>query len=318
MELKKNILLKLACNGTVKVFKLFLILGIVSTLAFLCIQSNCARVFLATSYRIVRTPSPNMSKLGLLKDHIKLTAKQHIHSFFSDQKTPMSAEILNFKVTGNSVALEWLFDEIFAQKCYLFHTTSPEPFIIDCGSNIGMSILFFKTLYPHAHIIGFEPDKQTFKILQENIENNHLDHVALYNQAVYSQNTNLTFFYNPDFIADPCQSLYSDQRGPRYTVEAVKISSFIHDTVDCLKIDVEGAEMHVMDDLVQNNKLHYVHQLIIEYHHFLQPKEKDHSLSKLFSYLDANGFEYQIAADYAAHKGRTNQSLLVYAFQKNE
>lgn len=52
--------------------------------------------------------------------------------------------------------LAFLLHEIFAAKNYAFKTTNPTPFIIDCGSNIGVSIVFFKYLYPQAHILSFE------------------------------------------------------------------------------------------------------------------------------------------------------------------
>ncbi len=43
-----------------------------------------------------------------------------------------------------------LFREIFVNRLYDTPLGSEAPAIIDCGSNIGMSILFFKNLYPRA------------------------------------------------------------------------------------------------------------------------------------------------------------------------
>jgi FkbM family methyltransferase len=36
------------------------------------------------------------------------------------------------------------------------------PLIVDCGSNIGLSLLYFSLQYPHARIIGVEPDAGNF------------------------------------------------------------------------------------------------------------------------------------------------------------
>src|SRR3979490_75276 len=41
--------------------------------------------------------------------------------------------------------------------------------ILDIGSNIGTSILFFHQQYPSAKIYGFEPHPETFRILQTNV-----------------------------------------------------------------------------------------------------------------------------------------------------
>jgi hypothetical protein len=54
----------------------------------------------------------------------------------------------------------YLFEEIFAKASYLFHSDTDRP--LDCGSNIGMSVLFFKKLYPAARITAFEPDPRTY------------------------------------------------------------------------------------------------------------------------------------------------------------
>lgn len=55
-------------------------------------------------------------------------------------------------------AFRFLFNELFADACYSFRAQTDSPLIFDCGSNIGLSILFFKKLYPKARVIGFEPD----------------------------------------------------------------------------------------------------------------------------------------------------------------
>src|SRR5207245_10137412 len=41
--------------------------------------------------------------------------------------------------------------------------------ILDIGSNIGASIIYFHRQFPDANIFGFEPHPDTFRILQENV-----------------------------------------------------------------------------------------------------------------------------------------------------
>ena len=46
---------------------------------------------------------------------------------------------------------------------------SPEneaPLILDIGSNIGISVLHYKRLFPKARIIAFEPDPDFFPVLK--------------------------------------------------------------------------------------------------------------------------------------------------------
>lgn len=94
--------------------------------------------------------------------------------------------------------LDYLFNEIFVGLEYHFETDQRAPFIIDCGSNIGMSILFFKTRYPDAEILGFEPSAQAFAQLQENVNRNLLRDVRVLPVAVSDTEGTIDFFIDPD------------------------------------------------------------------------------------------------------------------------
>src|SRR5688500_10055596 len=52
--------------------------------------------------------------------------------------------------------------EIFVREIYRFETDIRNPVIIDCGSNIGLSVLYFHKSYPGARILAFEPDAGNF------------------------------------------------------------------------------------------------------------------------------------------------------------
>ncbi len=82
--------------------------------------------------------------------------------------------------------------EIFIKEIY--KTDLPErPLIIDCGANIGLSIIYFKEKHPNAEIIAFEPDKDNFKLLKKNIESFCLKDVTLKEEAVWIKDTELDF-----------------------------------------------------------------------------------------------------------------------------
>ena len=48
--------------------------------------------------------------------------------------------------------------DIFVRRIYHFESHRSDPLIIDCGSNIGLSILYFVSTYPSSRVIAFEPD----------------------------------------------------------------------------------------------------------------------------------------------------------------
>src|SRR6266487_3582389 len=63
----------------------------------------------------------------------------------------------------NENEFEGMYNETFKYNQYRFTADTSAPFILDCGSNIGVSVVYFKTLYPQAKIIAFEPSPDTSK-----------------------------------------------------------------------------------------------------------------------------------------------------------
>ena len=63
-------------------------------------------------------------------------------------------------------------EEIWNKESYFFETDSPCPYIIDCGSNIGLSVLYFKHLFPNSDITAFEPDPELLNYLSQNLKSN--------------------------------------------------------------------------------------------------------------------------------------------------
>src|SRR5215471_7593686 len=62
----------------------------------------------------------------------------------------------------------WMYREIFDLEIYRFNAKTKRPYIIDCGANIGLSVLYFKQLYPESQIVAFEPDEAVFAVLSRN------------------------------------------------------------------------------------------------------------------------------------------------------
>src|SRR5512138_3563926 len=128
----------------------------------------------------------------------------------------------------------------FIHQIYRFETDQPEPFILDGGSNIGMSILYFKRLYPAARIAGFEPDPEIFKILQENIESNKLQGVSIVNAGLGDETGRARF------VADHSAGgrIITGEDSIEVTIQ--RLSDSITQQVDFLKLNIEGEELPVL------------------------------------------------------------------------
>ncbi|HEY3875893.1 MAG TPA: FkbM family methyltransferase [Candidatus Kapabacteria bacterium] len=214
--------------------------------------------------------------------------------------------------------LLYLFREIFLEGSYLFESNTESPTIVDCGSNIGMSILFFKMIYPKSQIIGFEPDPATFETLQSNIECNALAGVKVYPFALSGGDGMIDFYHKDDDAGSLLMSIHKIRMGgERIVVPTRKLSSFVTGPIDLLKMDIEGAEEEVIKELVASNVLSFVQQMFIEYHHHINSSED--TFSRFLALLEQSGFGYQISSD--AKKGKIARSsefqdIRIYCYRK--
>lgn len=212
--------------------------------------------------------------------------------------------------------LIYLFRGIFMNQEYRFTSSRQNPFIIDCGSNIGMSVLYFKLMYPMSSVLAFEPDEDAFACLEANISVNGLDSVEINKKALSKSAGEIDFFYYPDNPGALSMSL-SSRRTPGISrkAEAVRLSGFLCREVDFLKMDIEGAETEVIEELYAAKKLRLIEQMAIEYHHQIPGAAP--RLSKMLVLLESAGFGYQVGAalERPFEPGRF-QDIIIYAYRK--
>ena len=226
--------------------------------------------------------------------------------------------ILNFNIRYlDSETLFSQFQDIFVGRIYEPSIDCTTPVIIDCGSNIGISILYFKTRYPQATIVAFEPNPDQFDVLKNNVVSNELNDVQLHQLAVSDEIGTLEFFINETSPGSLNMGLV--KRGdeiPTINVSSTVLSQHLPDSVDLLKLDIEGAEESVLRDLEANGKLGNIGKIICEYHHHIQ--EGVDRLSVTLSMLERAGFSYQLFAssDYTPDFG-SYQDIMIYASNNN-
>ncbi len=213
-------------------------------------------------------------------------------------------------------SLLYLFREIFLEQVYWFHSESDAPSIIDCGANIGMSVLYFKMLYPAAEILAFEPDPDAFASLSWNTgEGNGFSGVSVRNEALAGNAGRVSLYSSLSGPGDLSASFIESRAGgPARTVNAVRLSDFIDRPVQLLKMDIEGAETEVLKELKDSGKLALVSRLLLEYHHHID-RNAD-SFSGILALLESCGFGYQLSASLERPlRGGRFQDILVHAYK---
>ncbi|MGC4103701.1 FkbM family methyltransferase [Ferruginibacter sp.] len=174
--------------------------------------------------------------------------------------------------------------EIFVEEIYK-QTLPPTAYIIDCGANIGLSVIYMKQLYPDAKIIAFEPDAKNFALLEKNVSSFQCKNVSLRKEAVWIADTELYFAT----AGSMSSKIEQEATSSTTIVKATRLKNLLTEPVDFLKIDIEGAEYAVLEDIREN--LHNVKNLFIEYHgSFAQNNE----LTSIFNWIQQQGFSYYI------------------------
>ena len=184
-----------------------------------------------------------------------------------------------------------LYKDIFVHRIYHFDAVRPDPLILDCGSNIGMSILYFKQTYPRARIIGFEPDPDIVHFLENNIAVNKLKDVQ-WMQAALSRDRRKKIFFSDGICGSGlAETLTRDNSlaWRQYEVPCLRLRDYLEEPVDFLKMNIEGAEYEVLAD--SEDRLRQIREMIIEYHHL---PGLPRSLHQILALLHRQGFEYLI------------------------
>ena len=211
--------------------------------------------------------------------------------------------------------LRLLYSEIFARQHYRFISEKPDPTILDCGANIGVATLFFKWLYPSARITAFEPDPVTFKALERNVAGNNLGNVVLHNAALASEERQLPF-HVPETGSLMMSAVASRAGGRTIMVPAKRLSSFIAGDIDLLKLDVEGMEGPILQELAESGKLLCIREAFIEVHHNLDGAPA--SLASILQTLERAGFDYHITDAYSPSSDcGAFQDVLIHAQRRN-
>lgn len=249
------------------------------------------RFIISSQYRTPR-------RFSLLLSYLRLLCKQPLERFFHFKKEHFLSYTID---VADWASFFVMFREIFIRRAYYFVTNESAPVIIDCGGNIGLSVLFFKYLYPNATITVFEPVPGLVAILGKNITGNNLQEVTVVPAAVGEKSGTTVFFSTAQekywLLATTSQAVVASKENELQTwqkseVSCVTLSSYIKNPVALLKLDIEGGEGAVIRELHNTQKLPLIEECIMEYHY--STKNKANSISELLTLLGEDKFDILI------------------------
>jgi FkbM family methyltransferase len=232
------------------------------------------------------------------------------------RRTPGEIDVWGWRLEYvDAASLISAFDYIVVRKWIDFIADTPQPRILDCGANIGISVMHSKRLYPEARITAFEADPVICEVLRRNLTRNGILDVeiveaALWNRAGWVQ-----------FESEGADSgrIRTDlqENASVIRVRAERLAPYLEKPVDLLKLDIEGAEGAVLADC--SEVMAGAKRVIIEYH---CTSGKAQDLSGILALLEKGNYRYLINSDgfwrgfshfAAAPEGWLDHYLMIYA-----
>ena len=172
--------------------------------------------------------------------------------------------------------------EIFHEKQYELHSVvRPGHVIVDAGANIGIAGLWFLTRYPGSTLLAFEPEPTNFRLLCANL-------AARLKVTLEPAALGATEGHAELHLAGhgAVHSLKEQHGGQVIEVPVKTLDAFLAardiDHVELLKVDVEGAEMDLLEGLGQ--RIDGVQVIVGECH------ERFVDAEKFYRYLGDRGF----------------------------
>jgi FkbM family methyltransferase len=227
--------------------------------------------------------------------------------------------------------VDFIYNEIFEERTYLKHgiVLSDDSLVVDAGANVGLFTVFVKQEFPGARVLAVEPIPPIHQALRGNLESRGITGVETLHTALGRQaESGVHFTFYPSLPGNSTRYPEQKKVGQELTVQAIgqdavdrimqgvdvevevdRLSAVLREwapdaPVDLLKIDVEGAELEVLEGLDAEDWPR-VKQVIIEV------QDLDGRLDKVVATLDEQGFHVIVEA--AANLPEQFRYFMVYA-----
>lgn len=175
----------------------------------------------------------------IVKDKKNILLLKKIYLALKSKKS--KDEILNYYFSllkgGKKRNLNQLNNIYFLKKKIKFQYNS---YAVDAGAYMGEISKKINKIYK-TKVLAFEPNKENFKILNKKKSKN----IQCFNLALSKKNTFLELTNSKD--SSNVLGFKSKEKDMKTKVKAVKLDKFLNYNIQFLKIDVEGAEIQLLE-----------------------------------------------------------------------
>jgi len=213
------------------------------------------------------------TKLILLFDYFNLLLKLVKATLLKTKYNFVKIRAFNLILYFDSIyTFFYVFNEIFCMVVY--PPIKNVKLYIDVGANIGISILWNRLFNPNCSVLAFEPNAKYFEYLKKNLKINNIKGVKIYPLCISNKTGNAKFYLINDIIQSLNSGLILNRNLPHKIIDVRtdRLSRYINQSVSLLKMDVEGAEYDILEDLFNTGKIKFIEKIIYEAH-FYNPYE---------------------------------------------
>ncbi len=234
----------------------------------------------------------------------------------------------------NKHEVEFLYSEIYQDKVYTSGGISlkEDSVVVDAGANIGLFTIYVLEKFPKSSVYAFEPSPETFKVLKENTKK-YSSRCKIFEVGLSNKEEEAKFHFYPNFSTFSTfypdhLSMGGDKSRMENVVDSksaeaalvpkeeicklVTLSSIIEKEkikqIDLLKMDVQRAELYVLEGIKDNDWVK-IKQIAFELHHIGEEETK-----KIDQLLSQKGYRVEKHEDKLSTK--EVPIYMVYAFRK--
>jgi FkbM family methyltransferase len=206
--------------------------------------------------------------------------------FTSPRQVSITYRNLSFKYTIGNLDDYRILEEMYIDKQYTLNLKGEVRTIVDIGSNVGTSIIYFLANYHQAKIYGFEPTTYCYELLKRTVGG--YDRVTIEKKAIgIHDGQEAPIYIHPaghsgssNFFIEGSKK----EQVPTITLDAI-IEKYHLDSIDILKMDIEGLEYEVFQSFKHLSLVKYI---LVEIHPFVSGHSKEDFLAlfPLFEILE--------------------------------
>ena len=208
-----------------------------------------------------------------LKHLLSIHQKYFGQFLFGSHSFPINIQGFKFFVRPRTFDL-FILNQVIEEKCCqpaIKLKKEKISLIVDLGAHLGSFSIWANQTFRPQKIIAVEMEKDNLRLLRQNIAANGLsDKIKIIDKAIYSQSTKMKI--KRRLFDTGGHQLNDSNRNQQEEVETINLAQLIKENrikkIDFLKIDIEGAEKHLLTSQNKNIFKHQVGRLFMEIHSF--------------------------------------------------